>query len=540
MTSNSAFSKDSFLDNELTMTLDQNDYLMPLCYDTVNEGIPYVDHSTEKLNSMSFKDKLDVLSSGFGQTTTYSEPVYNDESNSSSYYGLVPNLPMDSFSHSYSLSNDAPIRLSSPINLNLSSSLPNPTIEQFQPKKALNSCDTLNNTFSPSSSNGGYESTSPPTAFKTHSDMLNAFSFSTRALSTSPVPSAEAIVSKRKSPSRSNVPSTGIKRPLNSFMLYRRDKQSSIPTNNHQSISRIIGEMWKRETIEEKERYAEMALRERERHAKEYPDYKFLPRKKKDKNLNGKSPRRRKTYDPALEQDESKILRMMLSQISHRKSQSDVEKIKIDQNNYNWLLEDNGDISLKKTFFDNNVQSNYIPNIADNLQLMPNVYEYANQNTAPPVFPVEDSVDNTSVYDSLNTCPSTFDNFNDYNIRTLMNTCGTSYVNESLLGNIFNKGCSKSPQNIPIYSTAKNVDSTEKSETQTVPLLSTFDSTVLQDDMGYIHDNFSGIWDETLEISSFSASNPLNNQEALNRSYDSVNLGLVNVIKGSQCQGKKT
>ena len=35
-------------------------------------------------------------------------------------------------------------------------------------------------------------------------------------------------------------------------MLYRKDKQGEIPTSNHQSVSRIIGAMWKSESADPK------------------------------------------------------------------------------------------------------------------------------------------------------------------------------------------------------------------------------------------------------------------------------------------------
>ncbi|KAG4302919.1 hypothetical protein PCK1_000862 [Pneumocystis canis] len=530
MTSDQRFSKDLSLSNELRMVPEQDDYLIPLYCDSIVDRTAYLNHNTDKFNTMSLKDKSDGLPNNFRQTKTFSDFISGEDTNTS-FYGMIPGLPVDSFTSAYSLSSDAPVRLSSPIHLNLSSSLPNPTIEQLHPgKKSFNSQDNLNITFSPSSSNGGYESASPPTVFQPYYDTSNTLSsLTTKTLSSDSVPLA-ADSSKKKSPSRSSVSGLGIKRPLNSFMLYRRDKQSSIPTNNHQSISRIIGEMWKRETIEEKERYAEMALRERERHAKEYPDYKFLPRKKKDKNANGKSPRRKKTYDPVLEQDESKILRMMLNQISH-KSQSDTVKCKTNQNNYHWLLGDNSSTNMppKKTFFDTTDQASHVTDFSGNLQLMPSMYEYQNQNVMPlSIMSTKSGSNNINVYGSSG-MPNTFNNYSDHDIHTLINAYNTGSLNETSLSDIFNRSSTDSSQNVSVYHGVKNIESIEKNETQNISLLSAFDSTVLQDDMGYLQDSFSGSWDETMEFSSFSTPNPLDNQEIMIRSsLDPMNPALVN------------
>jgi hypothetical protein len=77
------------------------------------------------------------------------------------------------------------------------------------------------------------------------------------------------------------------KRPLNSFMLYRKDKWPAVPNKNHQSISRIIGEMWRNESPETKQRYDQLAKKAKEQHQALYPGYKFHPKKKKEKE--GKS-----------------------------------------------------------------------------------------------------------------------------------------------------------------------------------------------------------------------------------------------------------
>ncbi|KAL8961565.1 MAG: hypothetical protein Q9193_001903 [Seirophora villosa] len=74
-----------------------------------------------------------------------------------------------------------------------------------------------------------------------------------------------------------------IKRPSNSFMLYRSaygDRVKALyPQNNHQIISRICGASWKMETPDIKEKFKEYYEMEKENHAKAHPTYKFSPAK---------------------------------------------------------------------------------------------------------------------------------------------------------------------------------------------------------------------------------------------------------------------
>ncbi|KAA8911987.1 hypothetical protein TRICI_003673 [Trichomonascus ciferrii] len=80
-----------------------------------------------------------------------------------------------------------------------------------------------------------------------------------------------------------------VKRPLNSFMLYRKSQtQSAMAYSlsadlklNHQNISQIIGLMWQTESKELKDEFAKFAGQEKEIHKALHPDYKFCPQKKK-------------------------------------------------------------------------------------------------------------------------------------------------------------------------------------------------------------------------------------------------------------------
>lgn len=74
-----------------------------------------------------------------------------------------------------------------------------------------------------------------------------------------------------------------IKRPSNSFMLYRSAYGERVkalyPQNNHQIISRICGASWKMETPDVKEKFGAYYELEKENHAKAHPTYKFSPAK---------------------------------------------------------------------------------------------------------------------------------------------------------------------------------------------------------------------------------------------------------------------
>ena len=108
-----------------------------------------------------------------------------------------------------------------------------------------------------------------------------------------------------------------VKRPLNAFMLYRKDKQGEIPTSNHQSVSRIIGAMWKSESADTKAKYNALAQKEREKHRQAYPGYKYSPKKRinKDKKV-------RRTMSQAAHAKRQEEEKQILRQINKR-SQSE-------------------------------------------------------------------------------------------------------------------------------------------------------------------------------------------------------------------------
>lgn len=82
-----------------------------------------------------------------------------------------------------------------------------------------------------------------------------------------------------------------IKRPLNAFMLYRKFYQDVAKTcctkNNHQQVSTVCGESWKREPKHLKTEFAHLASEERRMHVEAFPSYKYDPlhsKKRDDKD----------------------------------------------------------------------------------------------------------------------------------------------------------------------------------------------------------------------------------------------------------------
>ena len=82
------------------------------------------------------------------------------------------------------------------------------------------------------------------------------------------------------------------KRPLNMFMLYRqdmcrelsanggKDKDGNVPYTG--SFSKWIGERWKAESTATRQYYQLLADIEKEKHGREYPDYKYNPQQRRN------------------------------------------------------------------------------------------------------------------------------------------------------------------------------------------------------------------------------------------------------------------
>ncbi|KAI8078057.1 uncharacterized protein B0P05DRAFT_572062 [Gilbertella persicaria] len=86
-----------------------------------------------------------------------------------------------------------------------------------------------------------------------------------------------------------------IPRPLNSFMIFRLEKQREIlaqcPGANHCDISKIVSKWWSELAPKEKQVYIKQAETNKLNHKKKYPDYKYNPNRRRD----GKGKRTYKT-----------------------------------------------------------------------------------------------------------------------------------------------------------------------------------------------------------------------------------------------------
>merc|ERR1719411_1139988 len=102
---------------------------------------------------------------------------------------------------------------------------------------------------------------------------------------TSKTPYSDATQTKKH-------PVNHVKRPMNAFMVWSQLERRKIvavnPDKHNAEISKELGRRWKLLTEHDRQPYIEEAERLRQLHLKEYPDYKYKPRKK----INSRKERR--------------------------------------------------------------------------------------------------------------------------------------------------------------------------------------------------------------------------------------------------------
>ncbi|KAF6230342.1 hypothetical protein HO133_004682 [Letharia lupina] len=97
----------------------------------------------------------------------------------------------------------------------------------------------------------------------------------------------KSVVEKWQEDSPSSIclcqPDPKVPRPRNAFILYRQHHQQAVVAQNpglaNPEISKIIGDHWRNSSTENRDHWKLLAEEEKLRHQKQYPDYRYQPRR---------------------------------------------------------------------------------------------------------------------------------------------------------------------------------------------------------------------------------------------------------------------